>query len=164
MHRALWEPDKGVMWPHWKIHKGHSIGVGSYGVPGMSMKAIWLQMFGVFSERDHQLSFSKSRGRIIHPCIHPSIHSTIYRFIHSSWKYLFQICWVPCTKPSGREKKVKEINSEGVQRNVVDRYVRRLIINWRGKWNFGQGINESVEDKQLILLEAALGEVRAEWS
>lgn len=36
---------------------------------------------------------------------------------------------------------------------MVDRYVRQLIINPRGKWNFGQGINERVEDKQLILLE-----------
>lgn len=45
---------------------------------------------------------------------------------------------------------------------MVDRYIRQLIINWRGKWNFGQGINENVEDKQLILLEAALGEVKTE--
>ena len=39
---------------------------------------------------------------------------------------------------------------------MVDRHVRKLIINPRGKWNFGQGINERVEDEQLILLKRSM--------
>lgn len=35
---------------------------------------------------------------------------------------------------------------------MVDRYVRKLIIYPRDKWNFGQGSNERVEDEQSILL------------
>jgi len=83
-------------------------------------------MFGELSERD-TISFYKSREKnnssiylSTHPSILPSIHSKNTYFTSTVYHALSQVA---------ERKKAKEANFGGVQRSVVGRYIRQLIIN-----------------------------------